>query len=61
MILTQTERDDVYSTVTIEMSRMFEILESLYPSPEEREKFLLMANIEKAITANWQQLLVPAA
>lgn len=61
MILTKTERDDVYSTVAIEMSRMFEILESLYPSPEEREKFLLMARIEKAITPNWHQLLLPAA
>lgn len=61
MRLTKLERDDVYSTVTIEMSRMFEILDRLYETTAEKEKALLMQQIDKAVTAGWKGLILPPA
>lgn len=59
MPLTQFEKDDVYMTVSIELVRMFDILNNSYIRPHEIEKAQLIADIEKDLRANWEIFKLP--
>ncbi len=47
MAISQSAKDDVFYTVSIEMERMFGILDSYYP-PELDDQVLLLRKIEAA-------------
>lgn len=55
MALTQKEMDGVYTTVTIEMVRMFGMLSHLYMKSDKKEKAVLLAKIENEIRRYWEQ------
>ncbi|MEQ1643464.1 MAG: hypothetical protein ABL959_08495 [Pyrinomonadaceae bacterium] len=59
MALTQSEKDDVYVTVSIELVRMFDILANTYSRPGQAEKAQLIVEIEKDIRENWEIFKLP--
>ena len=51
--------DDVYSTVSIELSKMFDMLSYNYPKAEQAEHAKLMAEIEISIRDGWEHFKLP--
>ena len=48
MVLTQEEKDDVYITVSIELVKMFDILNNVYSRPGDKEPPQRLGDIQTA-------------
>ncbi|MBP6002932.1 MAG: hypothetical protein KA746_05810 [Pyrinomonadaceae bacterium] len=59
MPLTQIEKDDVYLTVSIELVKMFDILNNAYVRPELKGKAKLVAEIEQSLRKDWEIFKLP--
>lgn len=59
MPLTQVEKDDVYLTVSIELVKMFDILNNAYVRPELKGKAKLVAEIEQSLRKDWEIFKLP--
>ncbi len=60
MVLTQEEKDDIYITVSIELVRMFDILNNVYSRPEHKEKAQLINDLETSLRKDWEIFKLPA-
>ena len=54
MALTKKEKVGVCQTVSIELERMFEVLENTYSRPNEIDEAKLIVIIEKSIREDWE-------
>ena len=54
MALTKKEKVGVCQTVSIELERMFEVLENTYSRPNEIDEAKLIVIIEKSIRKDWE-------
>lgn len=59
MALIQEEKDDVYLTVSIELVKMFDILNNHYARPEQKEKVQLVADIEASLRKDREIFKLP--
>lgn len=59
MTLTQEEKDEVYMTVSIELVRMFDILNNAYSRRDQKDKALLILEIEDSLRRDWEHFKLP--
>ena len=59
MVLTQEEKDDIYITVSIELVKMFDILNNVYSRPGDKEKAQLINDLETSLRKDWEIFKLP--